>query len=91
MQKIETTGIAYRNFENAIHSKATLRVYRRNLFEFFLFTKAKSLDQIIKYPTPKIQQILKDFGTKDGMLVKLDSSADLESAFDSRWLQGTSV
>lgn len=61
MQKIEADGTAYRNFDNAIHNEATRRVYRRNLFEFFLFTKAKSLDQIIKYSTPKIQQILKDW------------------------------
>jgi len=61
VQKIETRGIAYQNFDNAIHSEATRRVYKRNLFEFFLFTKAKSLDDIIKYSTPKIQQILKDW------------------------------
>ncbi|MEX1053417.1 MAG: tyrosine-type recombinase/integrase [Nitrosopumilaceae archaeon] len=61
MQRLQLKNSSYTNFENAIKSKETLRVYKHSLDEFLIFTKAKSLDSIINYPTSKIQQILKDW------------------------------
>lgn len=52
-------GKAFEVFNESIHNEITRLNYNHSLYEFFIFTKCKTLDQITKLPTKNIQEKLK--------------------------------
>lgn len=66
-------GKSYRVFEHAINTKATLTNYDNWLYAFFKYSHYSNLDKITKLPTPKLQELLKNWVMDLGETMKPSS------------------
>ncbi|MEX0657479.1 MAG: site-specific integrase [Nitrosopumilaceae archaeon] len=66
-------GKSYKVFEKSIKTNATLTNYDNWLYAFFKYSRYPNLDKITKIPTPKLQDLLKNWVMDLGQQLKPSS------------------
>ena len=66
-------GKSYKVFERSVRTKATLTNYDNWLYAFFKYSRYSNLDEITKLPTPKLQDMLKNWVMDLGQQMKPNS------------------